>query len=62
MSWDATLLDADGEGVHDWNFTHNCNGMANAALDPHYEQRSVADEVFRFNGSEATGCDGNPTS
>lgn len=48
MSWDASLIDDRGHVEGDWNYTHNCNGMANAVLDPDYQQRSVAEEVFRF--------------
>lgn len=38
MSWDAYLVlgDPEGEGsvqVGEWNYTHNCNGMANAVVD-----------------------------
>ena len=50
MSWDADLTgELDGHPVHlgEWNFTHNCNDMANAALDPNYQQQGVFDEVFR---------------
>lgn len=48
MSWDAYLTDDRGHTEGEWNYTHNCNGMANAVLDPDYEQRSVGEEVFRF--------------
>lgn len=34
MSWDATLYDDRGHVEGDWNYTHNCNRMANAVLDP----------------------------
>jgi hypothetical protein len=47
MSWDATLIDDRGHVEGDWNYTHNCNGMANAVLYDDYEQQSVFDEVFR---------------
>lgn len=51
MSWDAYLMGPEGyEG--EWNYTHNCNGMANAVLDESYQQRSVAEEVFRFEDRE----------
>lgn len=50
MSWDASLHDDRGHLEGDWNFTHNCNGMANLALDENYEQQSVFDEVFAPNG------------
>ena len=45
MSWDATLLRDDGS-LREWNYTHNCNGMANAVIDSDYEQRAVFKEVF----------------
>lgn len=32
MSWDAHLYDDRGHWEGDWNYTHNCNGMANDAL------------------------------
>lgn len=32
MSWDATLIDDRGHIELDVNYTHNCNGMANAVL------------------------------
>lgn len=32
MSWDAYLTDDRGHCEGDWNYTHNCNGMANALL------------------------------
>jgi hypothetical protein len=47
MSWDATLIDDRGHIEIDVNYTHNCNGMANAVLYDDYEQQSVFDEVFR---------------
>lgn len=34
MSWDATLYDDRGHIDGDWNFTHNCNRMANAIVHP----------------------------
>lgn len=34
MSWDATLIDDRGHVEGDWNFTHNCNRMANAIVHP----------------------------
>ena len=46
MSWDADLIDDRGHTEGEWNYTHNCNGMANAVLDPEYEQRTVFAEVF----------------
>lgn len=52
MSWDAYLTDDRGHSEGEWNYTHNCNGMANAVLDPGYEQRPVAEEVFRFKDRE----------
>lgn len=33
MSWDATLTDDRGHVEGEWNYTHNCNRMANDALD-----------------------------
>lgn len=48
MSWNAYLHDDRGHLENDWNYTHNCNGMANAVLDPTYEQHSVGEEVFNF--------------
>lgn len=33
MSWDAWLTDDRGHSDGDWDYTHNCNGMANAVLD-----------------------------
>ena len=48
MSWNAHLTDDRGHNEGYWNYTHNCNGMANAVLDPDYQQRSTAEEVFRF--------------
>lgn len=48
MSWDAELRDdATGNILGEWNYTHNCNGMANAVLYPDHEQQSTFDEVFR---------------
>ena len=47
MSWDADLIDDRGHYEGEWNYTHNCNGMANAVLYPDYEQQTVFDEVFR---------------
>jgi hypothetical protein len=52
MSWNAYLIDDRGHYEGEWNYTHNCNGMANAVLDPTYEQRPVAEEVFRFKDRE----------
>jgi hypothetical protein len=52
VSWDAKLVDDRGHVEGDWNYTHNTNGMANAALDAGYQQRSVAEEVFRFQDKE----------
>lgn len=46
MSWDAWLTDDRGHNEGDWNYTHNCNGMANAVLDENYEQRPTFEEVF----------------
>lgn len=46
MSWDAWLTDDRGHTEGDWNYTHNCNGMANAVIDENYEQRPVFEEVF----------------
>lgn len=45
MSWTA-WLERWGETL-DWNYTHNCNGMANAVLYDDYEQESVFAEVFQ---------------
>lgn len=45
MSWDATLIVENADGQC-WNYTHNCNGMANAVIDYSYEQRPVFQEVF----------------
>lgn len=47
MSWDAYLTDDRGHSEGEWNYTHNCNGMANLALDAEYEQRGVFEEVFQ---------------
>lgn len=47
MSWDAYLMDDRGHYDGEWNFTHNCNGMANAVIYSDYEQQRVFDEVFR---------------
>lgn len=33
MSWDVWLVDDRGHTEGDWNYTHNCNRMANAVLD-----------------------------
>lgn len=45
MSWDAELqckcCGANGDGLRDWNFTHNCNGMANTVLDEAGFERPV---------------------
>jgi hypothetical protein len=49
VSWDATLIDDRGHVESDWNYTHNCNGMANAVLYPDYQQQRTADEVFKPN-------------
>ncbi len=48
MSWDATLTRSDtGEDVADWNFTHNCNVMANLVLYPDTDtSRTTFQEVF----------------
>lgn len=47
MSWDATLVDDRGHVEGDWNYTHNCNGMANAAIyDDYDESLSTAEEVL----------------
>lgn len=32
MSWDAYLADDRGHEEGDWNYTHNCNGMANIVM------------------------------
>ena len=32
MSWDADLIDDRGHSEGQWNYTHNCNPMANDAL------------------------------
>jgi hypothetical protein len=45
MSWDATLIEDRGHIEIDVNYTHNCNGMANAVIYPNYEQQIVVDEV-----------------
>lgn len=35
MSWDADLIcTACGHEIGSWNYTHNCNGMIEEALDP----------------------------
>jgi hypothetical protein len=34
VSWDADLTDDRGHVEREWNYTHNCNGMANAVLTP----------------------------
>jgi len=52
MSWDAYLEDDRGHIEGEWNYTHNCNSMANAVLDVDYEQRSVPEEVFKFKDKE----------
>lgn len=46
MSWDADLFQEFGPALGEWNYTHNCNGMANAVLYDDYEQQSVFEEVF----------------
>lgn len=33
MSWNAHLVDDRGHTEGDWNYTHNCNGMANIAAE-----------------------------
>lgn len=52
MSWDAYLHDDRGHTDGSWGYTHNCNGMANAVLDPEYEQRDTFEEVFKFKDKE----------
>lgn len=32
MSWDADLIDDRGHDEGSWNYTHNCNGMANFVM------------------------------
>ncbi len=49
MSWDAYLTDDRGHGEGQWNYTHNCNGMANAVIYDGYEQQAVFAEVFKPN-------------
>lgn len=47
MSWDASLIDDRGHCEGDWNYTHNCNGMANAVLYEGYDESlSTAEEVL----------------
>lgn len=57
MSWDADLWSGTEvcrcqsdmcphKLLKEWNYTHNCNGMANAVLDADYEQVPVFTEVF----------------
>ena len=46
MSWDAALRDDRGHVEGEWNYTHNCNRMANLALDASYEQMTVGREVL----------------
>lgn len=43
MSWDACLIDDRGHVEGDWNYTHNCNVMANAAMDAAGIERLVVD-------------------
>jgi hypothetical protein len=52
MGYYIYLTDDRGHSEGEWNYTHNCNGMANAVLDPEYKQRSVAEEVFCFKDQE----------
>lgn len=47
MSWNAYLTDDRGHTEGDWNYTHNCNGMANAVLYDGYEPQPVFAEVFQ---------------
>lgn len=47
MSWDASLVDDRGHTDGEWNYTHNCNGMANLALDESYDtSQTTFQEVF----------------
>lgn len=47
MSWDAWLTDDRGHSEGDWNYTHNCNGMANAVLYADYDTTQTTwNEVF----------------
>ena len=59
MSWNAYLqCECCGNSVIEVNYTHNINGMANLALNPDYQQRSVAAEVFDSYKSWWTQLDG----
>lgn len=49
MGWWAELVDDRGHVEGEWNYTHNCNGMANAVIHDDYVQQPVFDEVFRPN-------------
>ena len=47
MSWDAYLTNDRGHEEGEWNYTHNCNGMANAVLyDGYDETLTTAEEVL----------------
>ena len=50
--------DSSGHSIIEINYTHNINGMANLALDPGYQQRSVPAEVFGGHKSWWTQLDG----
>lgn len=66
MSWDADLIDDRGHEEGQWNYTHNCNGMANAVLrdDPtlwaEVHARSVAWWRRRNRDDVADREDDNP--
>lgn len=64
MSWDADLIDDRGHCDGEWNYTHNCNRMANAVLDADelraaamrwWGERGRADVVARVEAGEITG-------
>jgi hypothetical protein len=47
VSWDAWLTDDRGHPEGDWNYTHNCNGMANAVLYEDWDEATTTwNEVF----------------
>ena len=57
MSWDADLVcDSCGHPLRNWNYTHNTNRMANAALDPSYDTSiSVGQEILGIGGPRVDG-------
>jgi hypothetical protein len=57
VSWDATLIDDRGHVEFDVNYTHNCNGMANAVLNEDASEtgHSWWRELDQKNGLESVG-------